>query len=465
VGESGLSAGASGLRMSSLNGFVARAPGLLLALLMLTIPLEFTELWFPNQLFQVGRLVMVAVILTLLILAVWAGQAVRLPAWRLWVPPAAFITYALISALATRSLHGLRTAGAALAYALVAVAIYNWTRTVPRQDRLWVWLAVSCIGLAIIGILQRITGGYIWNAPTIGLARVNATFADPNVLGRLLTCMVVAGVALAPVVSGRRTRLVMIAAIMLSAAALPFTYSRQAWVIGGAALVLAVATSRQRRQALMVAAAAVVVFAGITLFVPQVRLRFSILQQNLTGPPTHIFERTGLDFLNFLPLDSERHYLIAAGLQMFYDHPIFGIGFGGFPKAILGPYRGFILSGYTTSESHTSLVTILAELGLVGLVLAAWWAFEYVRSSVAGVRRDDVRRAYILAPLIAVIVIFLESQLNGRLVDEPYLWVFLGLAWSAMAFEDAPAERTAQPSATTISAATSQNSTARSFFQ
>jgi O-antigen ligase len=275
----------------------------------------------------------------------------------------------------------------------------------------------------------------------------------------------VAGVVLAPFVAGRRTRLVMLAAILMSAAALPLTYSRQAWVLGGMALVLAVATSRQRRQAVLVAGAAVAVFAAVTLLVPQVQARFGVLQQNLTGPPTHIFERPGLAFLNYLPLDSERHYLIAAGLQMFYDHPILGIGFGGFPKAILGPYQGFILSGYTTSESHTSLVTILAELGLAGLVLAAWWAVEYVRLSIAGVRRDDARRAYVLAPLLAVVVIFLESQLNARLIDEPYLWVFLGLAWAGLAFDFAPVARATQPIATTTSAATSQNSTARSFFQ
>jgi putative inorganic carbon (HCO3(-)) transporter len=449
----------------SRGGILVRAPEVLLALLMLTIPLEFTELWFPNQLFQVGRLVMVGVILTLLVGAVWGGQAVRLPAWNLWVPPAAFIAYALVSALVTRSLPGLRTAGAALAYALVAVAIYNWTRTVPRQERVWFWLAVSCVGLAVIAIIQRITGGYIWNPPTAGLARVNATFADPNVLGRVLTCMIVAGVALAPAIAGRRTRLVILAAILMSAAALPFTYSRQAWVIGGVALVLAVVASRRRRETLMVAGAAVAVFAAVTLLVPEVQSRFGVLQQNLTGPPTHIFERPGLAFLNYLPLDSERHYLIAAGLQMFYDHPIFGIGFGGFPNAILGPYSGFILSGYTTSESHTTLVTILAELGIAGLLLASWWAVEYVRVSIRGIRRNEARRAFILAPLIAVVVIFLESQLNARLVDEPYLWVFVGLAWAAMAFEDAPEARATQPTATTMSAATSQNSTARSFFQ
>jgi O-antigen ligase len=451
--------------MASPNGLLTWAPAVLIALLMLTVPLEFTALWFPNQLIQVGRIVMVAMIVALLVMGVWGKQTVRLPAWRLWLPPSVLVAFALTSALATRSLPGLRTGGAALTYGLVAVAIYNWTRSLRAQDQAWLWFAISCIGLSVIAIIQRITGGYIWNPPTAGLARVNATFADPNILGRLLTIMIVAGVALVPAISGRRTRLVTIAAIFLSAAALPFTYSRQAWVIGFGALLLAVVTSRQRQQAVMLAVGAVVVFTAVTLFVPEVQSRFGILEHNLTGPPTHIFERPGLAFLNYLPLDSERHYLIAAGLQIFYDHPIFGIGFGGFHNAILGPYHAFILPNYTTSESHTSLVTILAELGIIGLLLATWWAYEYARRSVAAAHRESARRAYIVAPLIAVIVIFLESQLNARLIDEPYLWIFLGLSWAAMAFEDAPVRGPSQPAATTINAATSQNSTARSFFQ
>jgi putative inorganic carbon (hco3(-)) transporter len=257
----------------------------------------------------------------------------------------------------------------------------------------------------------------------------------------------------------------MAVAVLLSAASLPLTYSRQAWVIGGVAIVFAILVSPRLRHSAALAAAALAVFGAVTLLVPQVQSRFGLLQQNLTGPPTHVFESWGLAFLNYLPLDSERHYLIAAGLQMFYDHPIFGVGFGHFPQQIMGPYRGFIASGYTTYDSHTSIVTILAELGLVGFAIAAWWGFEYVRRSVTAIRGSRPVRPYVVAALLAVGVIFLESQLNGRLIDEPYLWIFLGLAWSAIALAAASEGRASQPIATTRSAATIQNSAARSFFQ
>jgi hypothetical protein len=39
----------------------------------------------------------------------------------------------------------------------------------------------------------------------------------------------------------------------------------------------------------------------------------------------------------------------------------------------------------------------------------------------------------VLVPAVALLVIVLESQFSGRLFDEPYLWLFLGLAYSALA--------------------------------
>lgn len=434
--------------------FASLAPKLLIPLLMLTLPLEFTRLFFPSQLIQVGRIVMAVMILTLMVGA-FAGLKVRFPPISLWLPPTALVVYAGMSSLIGDSLAGAKMVAAALAYLLVGLAIFNWTRDRGAQERLWFWFAVSCIGIAVIGIAQRATGGYIWNAPDAGQLRINATFYDPNVLGRVLTIMIVVGVALAPAIARRGTKAMLIAATVLAAAALPFTYSRQAWVFGGVVLVLAVITSRQRRDALILAVTSTAIFTAVTVLVPEVKARINQLQNNLTGAPTHMFESPGLAWLNYLPLDSERHYLIAAGLQMFYDHPLFGLGFGRYPVAILGPYHSFILSGYKTTASHTSLVTILAELGLVGLALTVWWIYSYTRHTIAAVRRDGTQRAYVLAPFMAVAVIFLESQLNGRLLDEPYLFVFLGLAAAAMV----------QPMAATVRAATSQNSIARSFFQ
>ena len=132
-----------------------------------------------------------------------------------------------------------------------------------------------------------------------------------------------------------------------------------------------------------------------------------------------------------MPTTSVRHYLIGAGLIMFVQHPIFGIGFGAFSQSLMGPYAGLVPQGFHTTASHTSVVSVLAETGLVGLSIVLVFAVSFVRSTVNASRRSALLRTLSLAPALAILVIVLESQFSNRLFDEPYLWLFLGLAFAA----------------------------------
>jgi putative inorganic carbon (HCO3(-)) transporter len=116
---------------------------------------------------------------------------------------------------------------------------------------------------------------------------------------------------------------------------------------------------------------------------------------------------------------------------MFVDHPIFGIGFGAFSQALTGQYAGLVPAGVDTTASHTSLVTILAEMGSVGFALVLIAGFAFIRSTLLPTFESPVQRTLVLAPAIGLLVIAMESQFSGRLFDEPYLWLFLGLAYSA----------------------------------
>jgi O-antigen ligase len=60
----------------------------------------------------------------------------------------------------------------------------------------------------------------------------------------------------------------------------------------------------------------------------------------------------------------ERFDVWAAGLQIFADHPWVGVGLGNFPL-IVGRYN----PSYAGIYSHNTYLAVLAELGLVGLVL------------------------------------------------------------------------------------------------
>jgi len=130
-------------------------------------------------------------------------------------------------------------------------------------------------------------------------------------------------------------------------------------------------------------------------------------------------------------LDDNRRYLIAAGLAMFKDHPVLGVGFGGYQKQILTTYRRFLPSGYTDSVSHTSLITVLAEQGLVGSVLFLLFLAQFAREAISTRLSEEAMASWATVPAAVVVPIFLYSQFEARFLQEPYLWLALGLFYGA----------------------------------
>ena len=415
-----------------------RAPNVLVPLLVLTLPLEFTQKFTALSVVQVSRVVIAACLVTLLAQKAFGLREVRLPPMRVWLPVVCFIGYAAVSAAFSGSLPGMKTVAAMVVYSFMALALYNWCGTVWDQSRFWTWLAISVIAVSIVGLVEAVTGKLIWNAPKSGFPRINSTFKDPNIYARFLSFGAVASVVLASRIRAG-ARAVLVAALILAAAALPFTFSRQGWVLGALVLLLAAVMAADRRRALGLVALAFITFAAVALLDPQVRDRWSVLGDILTTARPRVYSGA-LAFVNVLPLDTARRYLVAAGFQMFYDHPLFGVGFGNFPASMLGAYAGFIAGDSKTIDSHTSFVTIIAELGLVGLALAAWWAFEFLRSTVKSFG-SPVRRPFVTTALLALLLILLVSQLEGRFLEEPYLWLFLGVALGAQRIDESSESR------------------------
>ena len=154
-----------------------------------------------------------------------------------------------------------------VAYSLMAMVLYNWCGTLADQDRFWTWLAISVIAISIVGLVEATTGSFIWNAPNAGFARVNATFKDPNVYARFLTFGAITAVVLAsrPLA---RSRILLVASIVLAAAALPFTFSRQGWVVERSSSCWPLAVDRV--MSLLLGVLAVGSFAAVALLDPQV---------------------------------------------------------------------------------------------------------------------------------------------------------------------------------------------------
>ena len=409
----------------------------LLVAWVLTLPLEFTKMYFPNQAIEVSRIVLVLCLLTFGVQFAAERREVRMPMSATMLGLALFTVYAVISAAAAGSAQGTKTAVAMVAYLLITLTVFNWVHTQEDHLRIWTALAVSAIVLSAIGLVLYLTNSYIWNPPNAGVLRVNATFHDPNIFARFLAFAMLTLVLLAAdleVSVGQRA--VWIAGALAAAAIFPFTFSRAGWGLTLVVALVVVALARRKKRALALVGLIVAIFAAIAIVDPSVFSRAALLAQNLESPfknRAFLDRAPWLRFLDVLPLDSVRQYLIGSGLIMFVDHPIFGIGFGTFSQSLLGPYAGLVPPGVDDTASHTSVVTVVAETGLLGLAIVIVAGYSFVRSTWRATGRQLRERTLVLAPAIGVLVIVVTSQLSGRLFEEPYLWLFLGLAFSAQA--------------------------------
>ena len=407
-------------------------PRLIGPLLAMALPLEISKLWIPflrtrselggglppTSVVDAGRLV-VALAFAVWVLRPQRARADVVPSSLLTLPLALlFAVYALstlyaidVSAARTESLRLLFSLGG---FALVPFFVRD--RTSLRWT-MYAFVAAAAV-LAVVGVYQQITGDFFWNdgLGRFGERRVNTTFADPNHFARYLVEAIVVAIMLWPFVA-RRGRAMLAAAIGASLLTLAFTGSRGAWLVGAMAAPAAVmwlpASRASRLRILGGGAAALVVIAvAVAAFSP--------------------FFTKRLDTFTFgVEASGARPYLVDAGMAMFRDHPLTGVGAGGYQSSFENDYYSYkdpkIKANITAS--HTSAVTLLAELGAIGVAAVVFvivrWAM-YMRMLAR--ERTGESRAIVLALVLISAIILLGSQTEGRFLEDPYLWFAAGLA-------------------------------------
>lgn len=185
---------------------------------------------------------------------------------------------------------------------------------------------------------------------TIGIGRVGGPLlqSEWNALALGLIYCILLGTVRGVALMSRITRYVLSALCVVS---IYLTYTRAAWIaLVAASFVLIHERRGAQRVALTFAAVALM---GATLLFPTQRGRERLQDSNTVYFRINIW---------------------AAGLQMASDKPLFGYGFGQFSKEIAG-YKGGISSLPETSldqegtVAHNTLVSILVEQGVIGLLL------------------------------------------------------------------------------------------------
>lgn len=410
---------------------VLREPKLLIPCVVLFLPFEYLQTETVSSLGRsgIGGIIRTmlnpgkaAMVATVVVGAWrWRHQPARLiPNSGLIVPIvllAAFLALGVAWSHAQRPGNTVAILPLYVAFVCVAPALIDDRRDIERIVGAFLVATVLMAGLAIA---QRALGVFEWRTNLIEsnqyAYRSNATFADPNNLARFLNIgMALAGGVILVTGARRMTVYLAIPAILLGLPALLATASRSGWLgfVLAAILLILIApvgwSSRLRIYA----------FGGVTLAVAVGLLMFEGGSE---------FDRIKTFTLGIRVL-GQRQYLIHAGWEMWKDSPFIGVGSGSYHHSLSTAYEWVLPWWVETTLSHTTIVTFLAEGGLLAIAMLAFVVYRIAFVCQRVYREARGRYARLMAGWcsISLIQIFLMSQAEGRLIEEPYLWVIFAI--------------------------------------
>jgi putative inorganic carbon (HCO3(-)) transporter len=402
-----------------------------LAVVVLCLPLEFTSLLIRQQL---SRLVLVIVAAAFVYLVVTRRRRLVLPRFLSVYLLLAYIAASLIGWLLTRAPGSAGSVLDVALYPFVALLVANLALSERDHRRVWIAFLVSALAVALLGGFLYLTHLQVWTPNPAVASRMNITFGDPNITARFLTLGACAAVILHA--SRQGPSWLNVAAAVACAVIMPLTFSRSGLALIILSVVVAVGFALNRKRATAIGLAALLAFTISTGVNPDTRQRavdaaFTAASAVTGATGHHESTTTGM---HQAPIagDDNRKYLVAAGFTMGVDHPIFGVGFGGYQNALLTTYHRFLPAVYTDSVSHTSMVTVFAEQGIAGALLMLALLIQLAREALAARRRRDGWSVWATVPATLFVPIFLYSQFEGRFFQEPYLWLALGMLYSAM---------------------------------
>ncbi len=339
------------------------------------------------------------------------GRPVRALPPAISLPAAAFFALAFVSLLWADDIE----AGANLlafftlpfAALLATVARADFPDSVPRA------LAVVALALAslfaLVGLWQVATHKLFFYAPNLAVSnantdyfRVTSLFGDPSLYGRHVVLGI--GVALALLAANRWRTWPLIGLVVLMWAGLLFSYSQSsmaALLLVTLALAFATGDRRVRRT---VGVLALVAALGVAAYVAVQVVDGESLRQ-ITSDRTERVEDTA---------------------RVIEEDPLIGVGIGGQPRAS----RELMDSDRPTPNfvSHTTPLTVAAELGAVGLALYLWLLVGGVRVIEAVRRRDQALGLALAASFVAL---FVHALFYSGFLEDPITWVVLavGAGW------------------------------------
>jgi O-antigen ligase len=322
-------------------------------------------------------------------------------------PAAAFFAYACCSLLWADDVEA--GTNLLLFFTLPFVALLATVARAEFPDWAPRALATAAIALAsvfaAVGLWQAATHKVFFYAPNLAASnantdyfRVTSLFGDPSLYGRHVVLGI--GVALTLLATRRWRTWPLIALVGLMWAGLLFSYSQSsmtALLVMTLALAVATGDRRVRRAVALLAALALVAACGYVAW--------------------QVADGKSLDRIT-----SDRTERVKDATRVIEDHPVFGVGIGGQPRAS----RRLVHSDRPTPNfvSHTTPLTVFAELGVIGLGLYTWLL---AGGTILILRLRKREEALALALGVTLLGLFTHALFYSGFLEDPLTWLVLAI--------------------------------------
>jgi hypothetical protein len=354
--------------------------------------------------------VLAAAALALLYRLGTGGQLRPLPLW-LAAPTGAYVALAGVSLLwsgdpreGTIELFFFLFPGTILA------AVLGQTSLSPAVARsLAVVFLASATAAAALGIWQRWThtlyfaGDLESENENSAFFRVASFFSDPSVYGRYVGLGIV--VLFVLLWLGRIRPAVGLPLLAVMSVGLYYSYSQSSFAALFVAILVVTLLMGDRRARIAVAATAgVVALAGAGLV-------FATAQDDSVRRAT-----------------SSRWDLASRTLEVVRDHPAVGVGIGGQAAAsteVEGARRD-----EQRNVSHTTPLTVAAELGVLGLAAYAAFLLAAARGTYLVAKLEPAVGLSLLGALVLLVV---HSLAYAGFLEDPFVWLIVGLTAACLA--------------------------------
>ena len=301
-------------------------------------------------------------------------------------------------------------------------------RLAPRQ----VIAAIlgSCSGVAALGIFEHYTHWNLWGMEQIqdnpnDPLRIVVTLSNPAVLGAFYGAGIVTATAVLGWGGPRLLRRLSVVTLLLAVPALFFTFTRG----GILASVVVTAVLLAMRQRVRILAAVLAILAAFLVWFSWGEISSNPLYRERAANVGNVRGREAQN---------------KAALQLAAERPLLGWGYGQYNEVknrralYTGPMSAAVY-GYT---SHNTFLTILVELGIVGLVLAFLPWLIVVWSVIRRFSSMPYPSWYLLSLLAIVGVVVLTAQTTDMRFFSfvPALaWICIGLLRRGLWIQSSPA--------------------------